>query len=243
MKKGASMQQRILSILFKSVMIAGCLTGLVLNLLQMKNIVALLSYYTIQSNLVCLALFLFLVIREIRTPSAVRIAGDWPGGPKMSLVKGGCTLSILITFFVYHFMLGPRIAEMAASYRPYSLPDILVHYFSPLMVLLDYFLFDKKGRFKFSYPLVWALMPLSYLLFVPIFTSLGGRFAAGGTVSKYPYFFLNVEKLGIAGVGKYILLIVAGFLLVAYFLIAIDLLLGKISARRQTSRNVNAAGD
>ena len=222
------MAGRLLSIIFKAVLAIGCLAGLVLNLVQTKNPVSLLSYYTIQSNLVCLVLFAILLILEIKASSKLKPRA-WQDRPWLSLLKGGCTVYILLTFLVYNFMLAPSIAEVSTSYQLFSMPDLLVHYFSPLMVLLDYFLFDRKGRFKAVYPLGWALLPLAYLFYVFVFVSLGGRFYYGGYASKYPYFFLNIDKLGLAGVGKWILFIAAGYLLLSYVLTAIDYLLGKLA--------------
>lgn len=227
------MAGRLASIIFKALLASGCLTGLVLNLVQSSNPASLISYYTIQSNLVCLVLFTILLILEIRGLSAPA-PGAWRNSPWLSLFKGGCTVYILLTFLVYNFVLAPGIAELSTSYQLYSLQDLLVHYFSPLMVLLDYFLFDRKGRFKAAYPLGWTLLPLAYLLYVFVFVSLGGRFYYGGIASKYPYFFLNIEKLGLAGVGKWILFIAAAYLLLSYVLTGIDFVLGKLAERKET---------
>jgi hypothetical protein len=227
------MAVRLASIIFKALLALGCLTGLVLNLVQSSNPASLISYYTIQSNLVCLVLFIILLILEIRSLPAPAPEA-WRNSPWLSLLKGGCTVYILLTFLVYNFVLAPGIAELSTSYQLYSLQDLLVHYFSPLMVLLDYFLFDRKGRFKAVYPLGWTLLPLAYLLYVFVFASLGGRFYYGGIASKYPYFFLNIEKLGLAGVGKWILFIAAAYLLLSYVLTGIDFVLGKLADRKET---------
>ena len=227
------MAGRLASIIFKAVLVIGCVTGLILNLVQSGNPASLISYYTIQSNLVCLVLFVFLLILESRALS-VPAPAAWRNSPWLSLLKGGCTVYILLTFLVYNFVLAPGIAELSTSYQLYSLQDLLVHYFSPLMVLLDYFLFDRKGRFKATYPLGWTLLPLAYLLYVFVFVSLGGRFYYGGSASKYPYFFLNIEKLGLAGVGKWVLFIAAVYLVLSYVLTAIDFVLGKLANRRET---------
>ncbi len=53
---------------------------------------------------------------------------------------------------VYHFFLAPVIFEMV-GYKPFSPNDIIVHYAIPLMVILDWLLFDPKPTYGPADPL------------------------------------------------------------------------------------------
>jgi hypothetical protein len=216
------MNKQILFLPFRLLLVAGCALGLVLNMLSSKNLLTLFMYYTIQSNLLCLAFFIYLLVRRSRPDDS----------PWLSIAKGACLMAILVTLLVYHFALRPQISHLAVNYRPFSLKDLLVHYFTPLMVLLDYLLFDLKGRYRQWDPLIWASLPLAYLALVYIYVGLGGRFQLGSSTAKYPYFFLNVEELGLGGVLAWIGLITGGFMVVAYGLVGLDWLLGRHRHRR-----------
>lgn len=216
------MTRRLASILFKALLVAGCLLGIILTVRRTGNALASFSYYTLQSNAVCLVLFATLAVREARSP------GDVPTGAGLIRFKGACTLYILITLMVYHFLLVPQLALTAPGYQAFSLSDVLVHYITPLMVFADYLLFDRKGRFRALDPLIWSLLPLSYLSYVFVYVSLGGRFGAKG--SRAPYFFLDIDTLGQGGVVRWVLMIVAVFLALAWLLVLLDRLLGCLHA-------------
>jgi len=77
-----------------------------------------------------------------------------------------------------------------------ELGNVLVHYIAPLWFMLDHFLFDRKGSFRSTDPLLFLLIPAAYYLYVNVFAAFGGLFYFIGTSSRYPYFFLNPELMG-----------------------------------------------
>jgi len=69
-------------------------------------------------------------------------------------LKYALMMMITITVVVYHFVLAPMVFRMNLNYEVYSLPDILIHYFTPLMFILDWLLFDEKNQVRRIDPLL-----------------------------------------------------------------------------------------
>ncbi len=61
-------------------------------------------------------------------------------------------MGITVTWLVAHFILGSF--TMGASLR---VSIRLVHYVVPIMTLLDWLLFDEKGRMRATSPLLWTV--------------------------------------------------------------------------------------
>ncbi|MCK7485028.1 MAG: Pr6Pr family membrane protein [Bacillus subtilis] len=202
------------SIRFKLLIVLTGLVGIVLNAIDADNILELFSYYAIQSNLYVVILFSVLVGFEIKKR-------PWEDAWKR-VFKGMFTIGILVTMLVYHVLLKPGIAAGNIDYEVGGLPDVLVHTMTPLLVILDWLLFDKKGLLKAYYPLLWLLQPVDYLVYVLIFTALGGRFTLGVEAVRYPYFFLDIDRFGFVGVLQWSILILLLYVVLGYLLYFID---------------------
>lgn len=222
----------------KSLLILSGVIGLALNWALIGQLAMFLPYYTMQSNIVCTVLFLVLLGLEWRDRMSGRIGKAKPFRYWLYQIKAACTLYILITPLVFHLIIGPQLFEMAPSYQRFSLSDLLIHYITPLLVLIDHFLFDPKGRFRLRDPFGWAILPLSYLFFVDLYSRLGGRFFLFGDWSEYPYFFLDSDNLSIIGVGKWILNIAALYFGAAYGILAVDALIVQCSHRIKFSHRI-----
>ncbi len=213
----------VLALAFRLILIVGCLYGLFLvtGLSTGAFNPTLLAYYTIQSNLVVLVLF---AVLAIRTAHDCRTAGVRGASTLSPRIKGTVTLAITVTLLVYHFMLVPTMFTMYPNYSPFTLQDVLVHYFTPLMALGDWLLFDPKGRYRWADPLLWLSLPLAYLVFALVraqFISVPGP-----TGSRYPYFFMDIDKLG-WGVVPWLVGLSVGLLALGYLLYGLDRLLGR----------------
>ncbi len=192
------------------------IVGVIINTLEPIALSAVFSYYTIQSNILCLITALWLIAREAghsRLPDS-----------KYATIKVGAVMAILLTGLVFHFMLSSALFAEPHSPRFY-LGNALVHYVVPIMMFLDYLLFDKKGLLSRTSPFWWVIVPYAYCLYVFIYSGLcGGRFVGG---AKVPYFFLDYEKYGYSGVLLWILLISAFYIALSYVLVALDYFLGR----------------
>lgn len=142
-------------------------------------------YFTNLSNLFCLIYFLVLVIMMLLNKDKEN--------KYHYIVKGMVTMCITLTMFVYNFILTSDLG----IFKNHMLECNLVHLVVPIMVILDYILFGKKGNLKKQYVAFWCLGLVAYQVFITVYTYLGGRFADG---ASYPYFYMNTEKYGVMGV-------------------------------------------
>ena len=141
----------------------------------------MLLYYTVLSNLL-VTIFTGYLLRVMS-----RSGENWQS-PTLLRLKGGVTMSIMITCVIYHFMLAPIATDF------YRLENFLCHYIVPLWFLADTLLFDKQGQYKIWDPVLWTILPLVYMLFA-LFNGLVLKLPVPNSkVSPFPYFFLDVAK-------------------------------------------------
>lgn len=134
-------------------------------------------------------------------------------------VKGLALLCILVTAIVYHALL----VRTFGGFALFSLGwwgNQLVHTVVPALTILDYLLFDPKGKLSRRCPLIWMAAPCGYFGFVLAMAHLGVLFPNSSTA--YPYPFLDVWRLGWGPVVRNVLLLAAGFFLLGCALTALD---------------------
>lgn len=205
------------SVCYRILVVLSLLAGILINVIKTKSVSAILSYFTLQSNILCLIVFVCIVVIELRKKNYK--------SDVYYLVKGGITIAILITGLTYLFALAPTGFYMDFQQKTLAnktISNLLVHVISPLLVTLDYFLFDEKGHFKWYYPIIWLCIPFDYLLYVYTYSSSGGTFFNIGGSKKFAYFFLDYEKIGYSGVAKWIVIITMCILFVSYLLVYFD---------------------
>lgn len=175
---------------------------------------SILRYFTNLSNLLCMLYFLIDAIFLLRRRKN--------GGARSWCfpLKGVAMMGVTVTWLVAHFMLGDF--DMGASMR---VSVRLVHYVVPIMTILDWLLFDEKGRMNATSPLLWSIFPLSYFAVIMLLAAL-----TPGT-PFYPYPFINVSALGLKRVLTTVALMTMFFLALGYVFFVIDLLLSKVKRR------------
>jgi hypothetical protein len=194
-----------LAIVYRVALVGLCGWGIALNVFAWGGSALILTYYTIQSNIVVAVFFAYLIARRIKTDR-----------PVSASIKGGVTVCITLTFAVYHFMLRPQAFEMG-EYGT-STANALAHYVVPLMVIADWLLFDAKGRMKALDPVKWLVFPGAYLVFAMVLAQV--RTVEIG--SPYPYFFIDVQTLGVGPVILNCLAVAAGYTALGYVLVGLD---------------------
>lgn len=214
------MNKRIISFIYRLFVITSLFLGIAINIIQTTSVKAILSYYTLQSNIICLLAFVCFCIISIKNRR-------YQDSDIYHLIKGGITITIAITGIIYAIALMPIGFEMdAVKINTESLykflSNFLVHQLSPLLVIMDYFFFDIKGKFKLYYPLVWLFLPLNYLVYVYAYSLNGGEFFGIGGSRKFAYFFLDYTKIGVEGVIEAIVVMILFILFISYLLIFID---------------------
>lgn len=198
------MSRRKFSYAFKVATTACCLTGLLASFLTSSNVLSTFSYYTTLSNIVVLVFYIAICI-------ILPFKKDADKTQSYAQIKGAVTMIIFLTFLVYFISLQPlgflMGAEEQSSDRIFRLSNIFVHFVTPIMVFLDYFICDKKGNYKYSYVPLWTLFPALYPIYAYVYADLGGRYANVGGSIKYAYFFLDKDEIGVTGVVSYLALI------------------------------------
>ena len=140
--------------------------------------------------------------------------------------KYTATISLLVTMLIAHFLL------FDAMFKDGQLVWHLVvlHYVVPIMTLLDWVLFDQKGKMPVWGPLVWMSLVVVYLAVIMICAGPLGLYMGGGTtadISRYPYTFLDPTISGVGGVASFCAIMLVAFVALGYILFGIDRLLGK----------------
>ena len=66
--------------------------------------------------------------------------------------------------------------------------DELLHTLNPLLVIVYWWLYEKKTAVRYGQIILWLIYPLAYLAYVLI---------RGGLSGFYPYPFIDVSKIGL----------------------------------------------
>ena len=130
-------------------------------------------------------------------------------------------IAILLTFLVFNFMLAGRPdRDPQANWRIASLS---FHVILPIMYVLDWVLFYEHRKVKWYHPLASVIFPVLYVAFVFIRAAIVNFNPE--VPYLYPYFFLNLDNLGMAGVTKWVLMLFVGFIALGYIFYGIDKLI------------------
>lgn len=178
-------------------------------------------HFTNLSNYLCIGIMFAELIQTARKKrnSYVKTA---------PLLKFIGMLGILLTFLVFNLLLANEPTRDPAL--NYKVSSILFHIVLPILYIADWFLFYERRKVRWTYPLIGTLFPVLYVIFVFIhawalkFDASIPNFTGTGSFI-YPYFFLNLETLGIGGVLKWSLILSAGFVLAGFLFFGLDKIL------------------
>lgn len=202
-------QNKIVSLVYKTIFISISFISLYNTLFNFSG--DTLAYFTILSNIVVFVFFLIIWIKTLQDILHKKTEG---GNTHLIRTKGIATLCITVTGLVYAFLLADYTAK-----SNYTFQNLSHHYIIPVMTVLDYFLFDEKGKLKWYHPLLWVGCALLYLPYIFIRAIILGPDTA---LIRYPYFFLNVDNLGVGGVALWCAGLVVFFSALAYLLYFYD---------------------
>ena len=136
------------------------------------------------------------------------------------------TISLLVTMLIAHIMLFDTLFRDGQI----VLHLLLLHYVVPTMAVLDWALFDEKGRMPLWGPFAWMSLVVAYLVIVLIGAGPCGLYLGGGTtadVTRYPYTFLDPEISGVDGVVTFCAVAIVAFIVLGYVLLGLDRLLSR----------------
>ena len=96
---------------------------------------------------------------------------------------------------------------------PEAIGNQLLHTVVPLLAVLDWLLFDIRGRYRWRYAAYWLAFPLAYL---------GFALLRGLVVHRYPYPFIDVRDLGYPGVAVSAVVFAVAFWVLGLVFVVID---------------------
>ncbi|OHT17025.1 hypothetical protein TRFO_12721 [Tritrichomonas foetus] len=216
------MQNRILALIYRILALAQMVICLYVNMgfyYEGKLNTHSLLFFTILSNVYVTLHFLALVIMTIVDLFKRGIRGYTT---THRFIRGSMNICITLTHLVYHWILVPDCRRRNLRVSPYfeiqSYPDLSAHYYSCLVALIDYFLFTPKNTYTLLEPIKWLGPVFVYAVFVMVRPYVSDTKVT--ELSRYPYFFVDVDMFGYPKVfammfGIFVLLTMLGYVFVA----------------------------
>ncbi|MDO5293063.1 MAG: Pr6Pr family membrane protein [bacterium] len=158
-------------------------------------------FYTNLSNylvFVVNAIVLWGTIKKLR-------AGETRGyNTVIPKLKYCTTIVIFVTFLVFAFVLpdekyGLTAPLILTSRYWLDLANLCLHMLSPLLFVLDWFLFDKHHQIKVWHPFLTPILPIGYGAYIKIrgvILTAANDGALPTHTTVYPYFFLDSYEKG-----------------------------------------------
>ncbi len=146
-------------------------------------------YYTNLSNLLVSIYFMLLFLYRTFNISFLSFTEN-------PVVSFSVTMIITMTFLIFHFVLVPyglKNSEILVEMDIKLSECIIFHYIIPISAILYWFFYSDK---TIAYPvmsLLWLGAPLLYFIFIMLRARNGN---IEGTKSRYPYPFLDIERIG-----------------------------------------------
>lgn len=175
-------------------------------------------HFTNLSNYLCIAVMATQLVRTARKTEDSYVTA-------VPLLKFIGVLAILLTFVVFNTLLaGAPDRNPQLNWRVGSL---LCHVVLPILFVADWFLFRERGKVKWYYPIAAAGFPLVYMAFIFVQAAILGfdssiLIPGSATPLIYPYFFVNLETQGVAGVAKWAVLLFVVFMAVGFVFYGLD---------------------
>jgi hypothetical protein len=156
------------------------------------------AFFTIQSNLIGVAAFAWLLATRDRARSR-----------GLDLLRGAAVVYLTVTFFVVIFLLSGEDVQLDLAWV-----DFVLHKFFPVVMLLDWIVDPPTNRLRYRDALLWLVYPLVWA---------GLTLVRGAADGWYPYPFLDPANGGYGQVAVVVVGITIGFLVIAAITVAIGI--------------------
>lgn len=154
------------------------------------------AFFTIQSNLIGVAAFLWLLVVGRRRRSRT-----------LELVRGAAAVYLTVTFFVVIFLLSGVDVQLQLVWV-----DVVLHKIFPIIVVLDWVLDPPMHRLAARDLVTWLVYPLAWTVLTVIRGALDGW---------YPYPFLDPANGGYGQVAIVVVGVLVGFIAISSAILAI----------------------
>ncbi|MBE6990029.1 MAG: hypothetical protein E7426_04710 [Ruminococcaceae bacterium] len=178
-------------------------------------------FYTNLSNLLVLLYELSLFTARLLGAGAVYAL---LAAPDTVLAVTAC---IWVTHLIYHFVLVPYTRRNGTPFADSGgerVGNALVHYVTPLLVLLQWLLWADKFGLNVWSAVKWLVIPLAYFVFAMLRARTGKPI--GHTKLLYPYPFLDRPGLGAKKFWLGVVELLLGFFVLGLILVAVGRWLG-----------------
>lgn len=178
-------------------------------------------YFTNLSNYLCLIIMGVELVQTVRR----RDDGFVTAVPRL---KFAGMMAILLTFLVFNLLLAGAADRDPA--KNFTVASILLHVVLPILYIADWALFYEHRRVEWFQPFLATIFPMLYV--IAVFLRAWALNFDPAAPLLYPYFFLNLDTLGVAGVLRWVAILMAAFLVAGYLFFGLDRLVGR---RRQAT--------
>lgn len=215
-------KNRTTQLIFQTIYCTLGLVGIIASIGIFDNIANLrwdfYVHFTNISNFFCIGIMLTALIQTAgkQEDSYVTVS---------PLLKFIGMLGILLTFLVFNLQLaGAAGRDPQLNWRVGSL---CFHVILPIMYIADWFLFYERKHAKWYHPIASTVFPLTYIFFLVI-QAVILKFDSSILIPEtttpliYPYFFFNLETLGVAGVAQWFVLLLAAFVATGFVFFGLD---------------------
>jgi hypothetical protein len=168
------------------------------------------AFFTIQSNLIGVAAFAWLVA-----------IGDRPRTRGLELLRGAAAVYLTVTFVVVVTLLSDVDVQLHLVWV-----DVVLHKVFPVIVVLDWLVDPPRVRLGLRDALLWIAYPIAWAVLTMVRGALDGW---------YPYPFLDPANGGYGPVALTIVAITAGFLVLSAAFVALANWRGGVSRRAATA--------
>ena len=177
-------------------------------------------YFTNISNFLCLGVMFAALVQTVKKKDDSYVSA----APVLKFIGA---LGILLTFLVFNLLLaGEEGRDPQLNWR---IGSLLFHVVLPIMYIGDWFLFYERKKCKWYYPIASVGFPLAYAIFLLIQavilkfdSSILTPTPNSTTPLIYPYFFVNIDKLGVPGVLMWIGILSVAFVAVGFLFFGLD---------------------
>jgi hypothetical protein len=161
------------------------------------------AFFTIQSNLIGVAAFAWLLATRDRSRSRA-----------LELLRGAAAVYLTVTFVVVILLLSDVDVQLQVNWAEFTL-----HKLFPVIVVADWILDPPRVALGLRDALIWLVYPL-------IWTGL--TLVRGAADGWYPYPFLDPANGGYATVAVMVIAITVGFVVLAMAMVAIGNARGRV---------------
>ena len=215
-------KNRTAQLIFQTIYCTFGLVGIVASIGVFDNVNAIrwdfYVHFTNISNYLCVGVMLAALIQTARKKENSYVSA----APMLKFIG---VLGILLTFLVFNIMLaGAEGRDPQANFR---IGSVMFHEVLPIMYIADWFLFYERKKCKWYYPIASIGFPLCYAIFLfiqAVILKFDSSILIPTTQTPliYPYFFVNLDKLGIPGVLSWIGILAAAFAAVGFAFLGLD---------------------